>query len=112
MFNQKLNSMYYKLEISETGRNSLKEKPSLFNRFAKNFLTKKDVEKFLIEQYWKLPKGKNKIYIDTKEGTKEIGFLHSFWNQDISHNSKKWFQTDWVVISEINEQPILLPELM
>ena len=101
--------MYYKLQIDETGRNSLKEQPSLFNTIVKKFRELSEVKNYLAERYDKIPKGKNKIYQDTKQGESlEIGFTHSFWNQDISHNSKSWFQTDWISIFEVNEKPVLL----
>ena len=101
--------MYYKLQINETGRNSLKEQASFFNTIIEKFGGLPEVKNYLEERYGKLPKGKNKVYQDTKQGeTLEIGFTHSFWNQDISHNSKSWFQTDWISIFEVNEKPILL----
>lgn len=101
--------MYYKLQIDETGRNSLKEIPSFFNTHIEKFNELSEVKTFLTDRYGKMPRGKNKIYRDTKQGrTLEIGFTHSFWNQDISHNSKSWFQTDWISISEVTEKPVLL----
>ena len=101
--------MYYKLQIDETGRNSLKEQVSFFNIIIEKFKELPEVKNYLAERYGKIPKGRNKIYQDTKQGESlEIGFTHSFWNQDVSHNSKSWFQTDWVSISEVTEKPVLL----
>ena len=101
--------MYYKLQIDETGRNSLKEQSSFFNTIIEKFSEISEVKDYLAERYGKIPKGRNKIYQDTKQGeTLKVGFLHSFWNQDISHNSKSWFQTDRVSIFEVNEKPVLL----
>ena len=101
--------MYYKLQIEETGRNSLKEQVSFFNTIIEEFSELSEVKNYLAERYGKIPKGKNKVYQDTKQGESlEVGFLHSFWNQDVSHNSKSWFQTDWISISEVTEKPVLL----
>jgi len=99
----------YQLIISETGRNSLKEEASLFNVINESFKTMFDIKEYLIDRYGKIPKGKNKIYIDNKKGkAQEIGFLHSFWNSDISHDSKAWFQTDWIEVRETASKPILI----
>lgn len=96
----------YQLEITETGRNSLKEESQTFNRVSLRFFNLDDLKKELIDRYGKMPKMKNKIYQDKKDGsTIETGFTHSFWNQDISHNSDKWYQTDWICISEIDLRP-------
>ena len=52
---------------------------------------------YLINRYGKLPHGKNKIYMDDKDGNSiEVGFIHSLWNKDWSHNTKPWFQQDWI----------------
>ena len=88
--------MYYKLTIDETGRNCPKDESQLFNVISESFKTLEDIKEYLTERYGKIPTGKNKVYRDDKEGNSiEVGFLHSFWNRDISHNSKHWFQTDW-----------------
>jgi hypothetical protein len=101
--------MYYKLVISETGRNFLKEEPHIFNEIIEMFSKKEDIDLYLLDRYGKKPNGRKKIYVDTKDGKpKVVGFLHSFWNQDVSHNSKKWYQTDWICVSEVNEKPLLL----
>jgi hypothetical protein len=101
--------MYYKIRIDETGRNSPKDQAQRFNVIEECVNSLEDVKIFLINQYGKIPGKKNKIYIDDKNGkSKEVGFLHSFWNKDCSHNSKKWFQTDWITITEIHESPVLI----
>ena len=99
--------MYYKLIITETSRNSLKEKPIFFNEIVEDFANKDLVCKFLIDRYGVFPKGKHKIYIDDLNGSrKETGFLHSYWNRDCSHDSKAWYQTDWIAGYKINSIPI------
>jgi len=88
------------LAITETGRENLKVPPQSFNLILKEFETKEKLKEYLIERYGKIPKGRKKIYRDRENTmglvTDEVGFLHSFWSQDISHNSKKWYQTDWI----------------
>lgn len=95
------------LRINETGRNSIcqSEPPECFNNIKESFETIEQLKEYLIERYGKMPQGRKKIYRDTldKDGKfvpAIVGFLHSFWNQDCSHNSKKWFQTDWIEIYE------------
>ena len=93
---------YIELKITEMGRNNLKGESSVFNQIEECFDSKNEVKESLQERYGHIPKGKNKIYIDDGAGNPfVIGFTHSFWNQDISHNSKKWFQTDWITITEV-----------
>ena len=100
---------YYEVRVTETGRGSLKEEATIFHQFTKACATLDDIKDYLTEQYGKLPGMRNKIYVDDKDGsTHEIGFTHSFWNSDISHNSKAWYQTDWVEIVSLNEMPVLL----
>ena len=101
--------MYYQLTINETARNHLKEEPNFLNTIKESFATITDTKDFLVDRYGKLPQGRSKIYQDKKNGqAQEIGFLHSFWNQDFSHNSKKWYQTDWIEVCKINTEPVLI----
>jgi len=103
--------MYYKLSITETGRSTLKEEASIFNKDEQTFTTLQEVKEAIIERYGKLPKRTlaNTIFIDDEEGKpKPVGFLRSFWNKDWSHNSSSWFQTDWVCVTTIEEQPVLV----
>lgn len=96
--------MHYNLAITETGRISLKDIPRTFNTIIETHKTIKEVKNSLIERYGKLPNKRNKIYI----ANRVIGFTYSFWNQDISHNSKKWFQTDWIEIRKVYKKTILI----
>jgi hypothetical protein len=99
--------MYYKIIIDETGHNNMKEKPTIFNTIIEKRHTLKEISQYIIDRYGKMPNQRNKIYINTSiNKSKIIGFTHSFWNQDISHNSKKWFQTDWICITKVNEIPV------
>lgn len=102
---------YYKVQITETARNNPKEdieNDHIFNKIEQKCSTLNLVRKFLIDHYGKIPNMKRKIYCDP-DG-EEIGFIHSFWNKDISHNSKAWWQTDWICITEISEKNILLTQ--
>lgn len=99
---------YIKLHITETGRNCLKDQPAIFNDLTETFKTVEKAKDFLTDRYGQMPKGKNKIYIDTNNEVKVLGFTHSFWNKDWSHNSKSWYQTDWIEITNVNEVPVLL----
>ena len=93
------------LQIDETGRNNLKDDSSRFNTIRDSFENIADLKEYLIVRYGKIPKGKQKIYIDNKSGYPiSIGFLHSFWNRDISHNSSNWYQTDWITFWEQNTE--------
>ena len=106
-----MNREYFEIRIDETARNSLKEEANLFHEEVKRFKTVEEVKEYLIDRYGKLPNRRNKIYQDSNEGKHiEIGFTHSFWNKDISHNSKSWYQTDWVEICKVNEdrKPIFI----
>ena len=101
--------MYYKLTITETSRQTLKEEPETFNQRIETFKSLDDVNRFIIDRYGKMPSQKNKVYQDKKDGTSEaVGFIKSYWNKDISHNSKNWYQTDWITITEVTEKPVLL----
>jgi hypothetical protein len=82
-----------------------------FDRNTSHFASLDELKESLKERYGKLPKrnGRNAVYVDTKEGKSErIGFTYSFWNRDISHDSKSWFQTDWITVSRIEEMVILI----
>ena len=94
--------MYYLLEVTENGRNTLKENPHAFNKIFKKFGTKEDARNYLVERYGRMPRGKKKVYMDGENGKPiEVGFLHSFWNKDWSHDSKHWFQTDWITLEKV-----------
>lgn len=101
--------MYYKMVIEETGRNSPKGVSSMFNRIVENFNTPEETRDWLIEHYGRLPHGRKKVFWDGKDGAPEVvGFLHSFWNKDWSHNSKPWFQTDWIYVTRVTEEVVTI----
>jgi hypothetical protein len=94
-----------KLTITETARNSLREDASTFNKESVNFGNIETLKDYLINRYGKMPKGKNKVYVDRDKKAVPVGFLFSFWNQDCSHNSKKWYQTDWICFETVITEP-------
>ena len=97
----------FELHIDETVRDNLKEKPYLMNQITKHFQTLDELKAYLKLRYGKLPSGRNKIFIDDAEGNPQaIGYTYSFWNKDCSHNSKHWYQTDWIVVFETYKKPI------
>ena len=101
--------MSFELIITQTGRQNLKQKRSeLIDEIVKEFNTIEEVKAFLIEHYGKMPQGRSKIYKEKKDGTPDVqvGFSHSFWTYDISHNSSKWYQTDWIEIAKLTREPI------
>lgn len=96
-----------KITIESVGRDSLRKTGNLFDVSHETVLDIKEAQKLLIERYGKMPGGRNKIYIDDKDGNaKVLGFTHSFWNNDISHNNKSWYQTDWITAVYVEEAPV------
>ena len=46
----------------------------------------------------------NSVFLDTKDGTKRVGFLRSYWNRDCSHGGKAWWQTDWITFETVSRE--------
>lgn len=88
----------FELKISET------VKGEWFNVIRESFPTKEKLVEYIIDRYGRMPNGRNKVYQDTEDKPIVVGFLHSFWNRDISHASKNWYQTDWIVFWEANTE--------
>jgi len=102
---------YYEITISETARDNLKQSPYFFNREIIRCTSINEVREKLSKKYGNIPKGRTKVYRDRPNGESiEIGITHSFWNRDFSHNSKPWYQTDWIEIEKVTEkrEPIKL----
>lgn len=102
---------YFKIRITETGADKPGGDADIFNVDTKLVTSREDIRSYIVDRYGKdinTPRRK-KIYVDTKQGEqKQVGFLYSFWNKDWSHNSKSWYQTDWIEITEIEEHPFIL----
>ena len=100
--------MYYKITIDETGRTTLKDKPQRFNTEEIQVATLEEVKAALVDRYGKLPKRATRNTIFVGDGV-PVGFLHSYWNADMSHSPvDRWYQTDWVTVTAVNEEPILV----
>lgn len=101
-----MKTSYYEVRIDETLKTCPKEERSSHsNTITKRVKTLNDAKKFITDRYGKMPGGKNKIYVDGPDNNAiEMGFLHSFWNKDISHDSKPWYQTDWISIEKVIEE--------
>jgi len=95
----------FKIEITCTGRENLRSNANyIFDTITKKVKTLEEIKIYLINRYNRIP---NKyLYVDTDKGLKKVGFTYSYWNKDISHNSKSWFQTDWIEIFEYTETTI------
>ncbi|MEA1878667.1 MAG: hypothetical protein U9N86_17630 [Bacteroidota bacterium] len=96
------------ITIECVGKDHLKQETgNLFDIIHETVLDIKEAQEFLIDRYGQLPKGLNKVFVDDKDGnSKVVGFTYSFWNKDISHNGKSWFQTDWITAAYIEKTPI------
>lgn len=92
---------YIKVSIGETSRTTPNAEPVYIGRTEKAFKTIEAVKEFFISRYNRIPKGRKKIYIDTKNGAEEIGFLHSFWTREPGEGSI--YRTDWIEISDVQE---------
>ena len=106
---------YYELEITETARDNLREDPDsdfCFNRIHETMKTEEEVTDYLTERYGKqlIFKKLRPIYQDDKDGeAHQVGYLYSYWNRDISHGGKAWYQTDWITVVKVtrNDTPVL-----
>ena len=102
---------HYKIVIDETARNRPSDGTHTFNRIVETFKTILDIKNFLTDRYGKVPTGRKKVYVDRDGVAVPIGYTHSFWSQDWSHNSKKWYQTDWITFYVVNQRSLDLKEL-
>lgn len=80
---------------------------SIFDEEIKRFKTKEEVKAFLQERYNKVKKVP--MYQDTANGeTIKTGVIYCYKNKDWSHDSKPWYQQDWVTVNETTRKPIVL----
>jgi hypothetical protein len=95
----------FKIQITCIGRENLRSDTNyIFDTITEEVETLEEIKTYLINRYNKIPN--EYLYVDTDKGLKKVGFTYSYWNKDISHNSKSWFQTDWIEIFEYNETTI------
>jgi len=96
---------YIKVVIDETTRDNTNDEALRRMTIREDFRTIEEVKDFMTERYGRVPGGRRKIYQDTPTGAIAVGFLYTFWNRDMSHNSKAWLQTDWITITDVQEYP-------
>jgi len=101
--------MYYKVVINHTSR-GVDEDDDKFRKFDttdKDFSTLALALAFIKEQGYKnTDVQKDKIYVDYKGKAKQVGWIFTFINSDVSHASEKWVQADWVEIFEMSSKRI------
>ena len=99
--------MMYRVIVTETARNTPKdlERSRIFNEDVQHFHTVDELNDFFLERYDSIPNKRwAKIY--RGEGI-QCGYCRSFWNKDYSHNTKSYWQTDWIEISVVEEEVYL-----
>jgi hypothetical protein len=79
-----------------------------FDHDSHSFATREEVNQFLADEYGKCKR--SKMYRDGKDGKPiQVGYIYHFKNNDISHLPvEKWYQQDWVEITEVGEETILV----
>jgi hypothetical protein len=100
---------YYKIKITETGSTRPQDDDfSTFN-FEEIVCENKSEIATKLKEHCGIKKinKENKIYCDIGSNAIEVGFVRSFWNKDLSHNGKSWWQRDWIEVKEIDEKPCL-----
>ena len=105
---------YIRIEISETGASRPQDDHTLYNLEVIRVPDMGAAMQALTKRYGKKPGMRRKVYQDYREPTdapgiyprtRVCGFLHSFWNADLSHAPvKHWHQTDWVSFVEVSEK--------
>ena len=102
--------------IDETASSSPRtmEQSAGYNQVVIPCINWKQVVEELEERYGKVPKIKstNLIYRDLPgKEAEQVGFMYSYWNKDWSHNSKSWWQTDWISFYEYEKREIPVCEI-
>jgi hypothetical protein len=49
---------------------------------------------------------RNAVYTEAEGGDVRTGFLRSYWNRDLSHHGKAWWQIDWVAFEKVTTEPV------
>lgn len=113
---------YYKVKIDETSEREVEEKngdinttSQLFNTETEKFKTLEEAKDWIKERYSNVKlitsddENEGGIYIDTKDGTTiKIGNTYKYLNKDYSHDSEEWLQVDWLTISKVTEEAVLI----
>ena len=102
---------YYEVLVTMTGKTIGDKSPkgegyAIFHQETKRFITIRQAREWIQAEYNN--KKKEKMYVDGKnEQVQQIGWIYCFKNSDMSHNSKPWYQQDWIEIKEIKATTIL-----
>lgn len=99
---------FYEVSITMTGKSMgrTQENFSTFDRQEKRFKTLDKVKAYLKETYGNCKRVK--MYQDTDKGSEAIGWIYCFKNKDYSHDSKPWYQQDWIDVEEMNSTRVLV----
>lgn len=106
--------MFYRAIITKTGATSPKKNDfTFFDEIVETFKNRKDLENYLENHYGKnLLENCNNyepIYRDKFDNngdikeTNQVGFTYHFWDKDWSHNTKAWWERDWIEIQKIDQ---------
>ena len=101
---------YIMITINQTSKTNPQDHGGgyIFNTEKEYFGTIEEAKNFLLEYYDIKTLPKKYIYRDNEQGeAKKVGYIKNYWNKDFSHDSKKWYQTDWIEIKEVKEKTIL-----
>lgn len=105
----------YQLSIAAVYQNNPADEPRCGGEETLHFGSMSKLKEELAKRYpnrdIKSLLNKNKVFVERDSEPVHIGFTVSYWNKDISHNSKSWWQTDWVNIERLDIQPAV-EELM
>jgi hypothetical protein len=95
-----------RIQITSTGKSyNPRDKFSLFGERTETVADMREAKQWLRDTYGKAKRAP--MYIDTKGGTKKVGYVIGFRNADWSHSPvNKWIQQDWV--SFHSQKPIYL----
>lgn len=89
---------YYRVIVSKTSKTPYrKEAYHFWDTEVKKFDTLEEMKEYL--SFYKGMR-REKMYIGER---KHIGYIYTFRNRDISHNSEEWIQQDWVEAQEVDE---------
>ena len=99
---------HFEVRIDKTCRDTLSDRSQRYDTQIEKFHTLEEVAEFFLEHYGCIPGGRTKIYRDlTDDSTIEIGFMHSFWTDEIN-SLTSYFETDWIEITEVEHTVINL----
>ncbi len=99
---------YIEVTITQTASNRPADQKRIFHTETIECESMADAWDKLTERYGKKPHARRGVFVDKPDGSVErVGFLHSFWNADLSHwPVQRWHQTDWVTFSEVTRKPV------